>query len=218
VVNEVADLPGWIQALPPIDEGRLAGLQDDRVRARETLLSVDDQLEAVWQAVIARGEQDRTVVILVSDNGFQFGEHRWVGKQTPFEPSIRIPFVVRSPWRPGGVEQALVSTTDVAPTIAALVGVSPPPTTDGVALSALLRGTHAPFRRPGVPITWGGGEDVPAWTGLRTASATYVRWVGGPTELYLLEEDPGQLHPVRPGQVRRFERELARTLGPTGAG
>lgn len=217
-LNEVEDLPAWVRSLPPIDGDRAAELQADRVRARETLLALDEHLRALWQAVVARGEQDRTVVIVVSDNGFQFGEHRWVGKQTPWEPSLRIPFVVRSPWRDGGVDPTLVSTIDVAPTVAGLGGLSPPPETDGLELSGVIRGTGAANDRPGVPISWAGGADVPGWVGIRTRVGTYVRWDEGPTELYLLGPDPDQLHPVHPGTIPRLERALARTLASPGAG
>jgi arylsulfatase A-like enzyme len=218
LVNRVAGKPVWVRALPPIDAEALNQLQTDRVRARETLLSVDEQLHALWRTVVARGEQDRTVVIVVSDNGFQFGEHRWVGKQAPYEPSIRIPFAIRSPWVEGGVEQELVSTLDVAPTIAGLAGLTSP-AMDGIALTAVLRGDGQPPVRLGVPISWAGGEDVPAWAGLRTDSVTYVRWADGTVEEYRLSDDPDQLHPVRPVEFsERFEREMSRVFADPAPG
>ena len=211
-LNDVDDLPAWIRALPPIDGARAAALQADRIRARETLLAVDEQLRATWQAVVARGEQDRTVVIFVSDNGFQFGEHRWVGKQTPYEPSIRVPFVVRSPWMEGGTDGTLVSTIDVAPTIAGLAGISPFPAMDGLDLSDIISGREPSFDRLGVPISWDGGDDVPAWEGLRTRRATYVRWADGTVEEYRLRDDPDQLHPVPLRGRARDDRGLADIL------
>jgi N-acetylglucosamine-6-sulfatase len=76
---------------------------------------VDGYLEALVDAVAARGELDRTVVVFLSDNGYAFGEHRWEGKLVPYDPSIRIPFAVRSPWTGGGTVSGLVSNLDVAP-------------------------------------------------------------------------------------------------------
>lgn len=218
VLNDVGDLPTWVQALPPIDEARADEIETDRVRARETLIAVDEQLRAVWQAVVARGEQDRTVVFFVSDNGFHFGEHRWVGKQTPFEPSIRIPFVVRSPWVDGVTDATLVSTIDVAPTIADLARVTPSPAVDGIGLTEVILGVGQPVDRLGVPISWGGGDDVPAWEGLRTRGATYVRWADGRVEEYRLRADPDQLHPVPTTHRTRVEAELARVLSGRTSG
>lgn len=195
-MNDVDGLAPWIRALPAIDGANAAALRSDAVRARETLLSVDEWLAALWRSVAARGEQDRTVFVFVSDNGFQFGEHRWVGKQTPFEPSLRIPFIVRSPWVDGGVETDLVSTIDVAPTIAALAGLAPTAEVDGVDLSGLIRGIEVSLDRDAVAISWEGGDDVPAWSGFRTTDRTLVRWADGRRETYLLASDPEQLDPI----------------------
>lgn len=216
LLNRVVDLPGWVQGLERIDGERAGELQTARVRARETLLAVDEQLRSIWQAVVARGEQDRTVVIFVSDNGYQFGEHRWVGKQAPFEPSLRIPFAMRSPWIEGGTDRTLVSTIDVAPTIAGLAGVTPFPEMDGLGLSEVIRGTGPQVERLGVPISWAGSGDVPAWSGLRTDGLTYVRWGDGTLEEYRLGDDPEQLHPVEVAPRPRFEEELARLLSGSG--
>jgi arylsulfatase A-like enzyme len=191
-VNDVEGKPAWVQGLPPIDAATLEALEADRVRARETLLAVDGWLEDLWRAVVARGEAGRTVIVVLSDNGFHFGEHRWVGKQAPYEPSIRIPFAVRTPWADGGVDPVLVSTLDVAPTIAALAGIAPP-ASDGVDLSPALRGEGSVVDRSGIPIAWAGGEDVPAWSGERTLDGTTVTWADGTIEAYVLGEDPDRL-------------------------
>lgn len=195
-MNDVDGLAPWVRALPALGDDRAVALSAERVRARETLLAVDEWLAALWRTIVARGEQDRTVIVLVSDNGFQFGEHRWVGKQTPFEPSLRIPFVVRSPWVAGGVEPGLVSTIDVAPTIAALAGLAPPLETDGLDLGGAIRGTGAAPDREAVPISWGGDEDVPAWSGFRLPDRTLVTWADGRQETYVFASDPEQLDPI----------------------
>lgn len=197
VLNDVEGKPAWVRGRPPIDDERAAQLQTDRVRARETLLSADEQLRRVWQAVLARGEQDRTVVVFLSDNGYQFGEHRWVGKQTPYEPSIRVPFAIRSPWVAGGSVPALVSNLDVAPTIVALAGVVAP-SGDGRSLSALLSGSGPAPAGRAVPISWAGSPGVPAWTGVRTTGSIRVRWADGTVERYSLARDPDQLRNLRP--------------------
>jgi hypothetical protein len=47
--------------------------------------------------------------------------------------------------------------------------------------------------RPGVWLDWGGDENVPAWSGVRTAAYTYVRNADGTEELYHNADDPLQL-------------------------
>lgn len=186
VVNDVAGKPAWMQALPPIDAAMLASLQQDRVHARETLLAVDEYVRSLVDAALARGEWDRTAVIFLSDNGYHFGEHRWIGKQTPYEPSIRVPFVIR--WPPG-IEGAppdtLVANLDVAPTVASLAGVDLGPV-DGLALTRPVQADRS------IRIGWVGDEEVPAWRGRRVPGAVFVAWATGETESYDLTVDPDE--------------------------
>jgi N-acetylglucosamine-6-sulfatase len=152
--------------------------------------------------------------VFVSDNGYQFGEHRWVGKQAPYEGSLHVPFAIRSPWTTGGVVPALVANLDVAPTIAALAGASLPWAPDGISLAPLVRGPPplgqrqaSPWVGRSVPLLWGGGDAVPAWSGIRTVTTVYVRNADGTQELYDLRSDPNELHnlaAVRPHERARF--------------
>ena len=59
-----------------------------------TVLSVDDSVGRLVEALKARGELDRTLIVFMSDNGLLAGEHGMVDKRTMHEPSIRIPLVV----------------------------------------------------------------------------------------------------------------------------
>ena len=109
----------------------------------ESLAEVDRALGSLVAEVQARGELDRTLIVFVSDNGYSFGEHRWVGKRCPYEACVRMPFVVRSPWRGAGEIPVPVSNVDLAPTIRDLVGAyvdMPTVPTDGLSLRPLLDG------------------------------------------------------------------------------
>jgi N-acetylglucosamine-6-sulfatase len=196
VLNDVAGKPSWVRELAPIDAPRLAALQADRLAERETLLDVDRWLQELVEVVASRGELDRTVIVFLSDNGYAFGEHRWQGKAAPYEPSIRVPLAIRSPWTPGRTVGDLVANLDVAPTIADLAGVRLPWASDGLSLAPLVRGSPAaPGLGPGrtVPLRWEGDAQVPAWDGVRTAGALCVRYEDGSTEAYDLVRDPDEL-------------------------
>ena len=69
-----------------------------RIRQEETLLSLDRGVRSVVQALRARHELNRTVILYTSDNGFLWGEHRLGGKVWPFEESTHVPLIVRTPW------------------------------------------------------------------------------------------------------------------------
>ena len=62
-----------------------------------TLLSVDESVGRVYDALRASGQLDDTVIVFTSDNGFVLGEHGRVDKRTMYEESIRVPLLVRYP-------------------------------------------------------------------------------------------------------------------------
>ncbi len=145
VLNDVAGKPAWIRNLPPVTPDRVAAFIEARRQERETLLAADDAVRRIVEEVAARGELNRTVFLFLTDNGFAFGEHRWRGKRCPYDPCIGTPFAVRTPWRPSGTAEELVSNADLAPTIAALAGVRPGLAVDGLSFASLL---GAPLRLP----------------------------------------------------------------------
>ena len=190
-----ADAPPWIRALPPIGAETARELDAARIRERRALLAVDDAVEAIVREVAARGDLERTVIFFLTDNGVAFGEHRLTAKSCPYVECVRTPFAVRSPDVPAGTDPALVSTVDLAPTIASLAGVPPAPA-DGLDLAPLLTGTGPPPFRRAVLTEYAGGGGVPAWQGVRTADFALIR-TGDVEELYDLtgargSPDPGE--------------------------
>jgi arylsulfatase A-like enzyme len=214
-MNDVDAAPAWIRERPRIDAETGAALAQAQLRERVALRAVDDAFRALWDAVEAGGELERTVWLFVSDNGFSFGERRWVGKTCPWEPCIHVPFVAYVPGTPGGVSRALVANVDVAPTIADLSRIEVPDV-DGVSLRPLIETGTAPARR-WVPIEWIGDDRVPAWRGVRLQNAVFMRHADGTVELYDLSKDPGQRRNLAddPGSARlraTAERAFERSL------
>jgi N-acetylglucosamine-6-sulfatase len=160
----------------------------------------------------ARGELDRTVVLFLTDNGYSFGLHRLEGKRYPYETSIGIPFAIRAPGADARTDPSLVANIDLASTIAELAGVSPDLPQDGISLVPALRGDPLPARA-GVWLDWGGDENVPAWSGVRTGRFTYVRNTDGTEELYRNDTDPLQLRNLAddPGAIATLNRLRAWT-------
>jgi len=183
VLNDVTGKPGYVRAMPPLDEARRQGYVEADRNERAMLLSVDDAIHALIDAVAARGELDNTVVIFLTDNGYEMGLHRLDGKRFPYTPSIGVPFAIRSPWTPSDTVEDLVANLDVAGTIAELADVAPGRPQDGISLVPALYGRPI-AERPGVFLDWGGDENVPHWQGVRTRSYVYVRNADGFEELY----------------------------------
>ena len=86
----------------------------------------DDHLGQIIEALESQGLLDDTIIVVTSDHGEEFLEHRRKGHaQSLFEEVIRIPLVVRYPKgvRAGAVFDDQVRLADVAPTIVGLAGV-----------------------------------------------------------------------------------------------
>jgi N-acetylglucosamine-6-sulfatase len=202
-MNDVRGKPAWIRNLPPITPAQRALLLVQRRHARETLLEVDRAMQAMTEQVQARGELDRTIIVFLTDNGFSFGEHRWTSKRCPYEPCVRTPLVIRSPWASHSTVDDLVLNVDLAPTFLDLVGSSVPvadPAVDGVSLRPFLdhRSSDPAPARTGVLLQYAGDDVVPAWVAVRTREFAFIRNADGTSELYDLSgsmglPDPGEL-------------------------
>src|SRR4030095_4649396 len=104
--------------------------------------SVDDNIGRVLDWLDANGLRENTVVIYSSDQGFFLGDHGLFDKRFMYEPSMRMPLLVRWPGviKPGSVDSHLVQNLDFAETFLEIGGVSPPPDMQGVSLVPLMRG------------------------------------------------------------------------------
>ena len=108
-----------------------------------SLAAVDESLGRVLETLEAEKILDNTVIIFAGDNGYFHGEHggMW-DKRAAYEPSIRIPLLMRYPplARPGARCDAMVLNIDLAPTILELAGLSVPGTMQGQSWLDVLRG------------------------------------------------------------------------------
>lgn len=215
--EDVSDKPAWVRALPVLGEEGRGALLDDQRRSLETLLAVDEAIDRIVEALRTRGALERTMIVVVSDNGFSFGEHRWVRKSCPYDECVRVPLVVRYPGAVGRVEDALVATVDLAPTIAGLAGVGVPADLDGRSLLPLLEERDEGL----VPVVLESFDDrtIPAWRQIRTPELAYVEYETGERELYDLRSDPHELSNVAEDPAYAAERDrLARRLADLAGG
>jgi N-acetylglucosamine-6-sulfatase len=215
-LDDVRDKPAWVRSLPTIGPATAEALLEQRRRLSETLRGVDRAVRRLVTSIERRGELGRTIVVYLSDNGYSFGEHRWIGKRCPYEACVRIPFVVRSPWAHTASISTPVSNIDIAPTILDLAGLGGSVELDGRSLRPMLEGADQHRERRPILIEWAGDEDVPAWRGIRTADFSYIEHSDGTVELYDLSgrlgpADPLELHDRAGDPAYRRVRETLAT-------
>lgn len=192
-----------------------------------TILSVDDSVGRIYNALRDAGELDRTLFIFTTDNGLLNGEHGMVDKRTMHEPSIRIPLLVRYPplvpaTQPRVIEQQAL-TVDMAPSILDICGARPLPDVHGRSWKRLLQGKTRGWRdawyykynyEKQFPYT-------PNVRGVRTDEWKYIHYPHGDgrpdrhkAELYNLKADPDETRnliddPRHRRKVRALQKQLA---------
>jgi arylsulfatase A-like enzyme len=184
-------------------------------------VGVDENLGRVLDYLDRHKLAEDTVVIYTSDNGFFLGDHGWYDKRWMYEPSLRIPLLVRYPRLGvrGRVDKAFVQNIDFAPTILDLAGVPIPEQMQGRSLRPMLEGRVAlsDWRRS-VYYTYyenswaqlaGKGREalrdpsfayltphrVPPHRGVRTERYKLIEYYGEGNykELFDLQKDPNEL-------------------------
>jgi arylsulfatase A-like enzyme len=178
-------------------------------RQYEALQSVDRMVHDLVAYLGSTGQLANTLIVFMSDNGINIGEHRWKDKAVPYEESIRVPFVVRydpmtTPLA-GSTSNALVANIDLAPTFAEIAGDSAFQgigVVDGTSLTPLLNASATSIRQSLLLEHLDSSRpSVPTYCGLRTPTELYVRYSDGFEELYRLRSDPYELRNVASNAV-----------------
>lgn len=98
----------------------------------------------LMQALDETGQQDNTVFMFFSDQGPQFPSAKW----TTYRQGLNIPFIVRWPdkIKKGSVSNALISLTDLTPTLIDLAGGEAVANLDGKSINPVLLGNQQEHR------------------------------------------------------------------------
>jgi arylsulfatase len=96
---------------------------------------VDEQIGRVLEVLDRRRLLEETVILYISDHGDMTGDHHLWRKSYAYEPSSRIPFLLRAPGQPRGTVNPMpVEIRDVLPTFLDAAGALPERGIDGLSL------------------------------------------------------------------------------------
>ncbi|MBI1357943.1 MAG: sulfatase-like hydrolase/transferase [Acidobacteria bacterium] len=103
---------------------------------------VDENLGRILDYLDQTGQAEDTIIVFTTDNGFFLGEHGWYDKRFMYEPSLRIPLLIRYPrrFKGGQVPEGFAMNIDLAPTILDAAGIAVPEQMQGRSLVPLLEG------------------------------------------------------------------------------
>ena len=197
--DDVSDKPLYLQTLHRPSEGKI----DESYRQiLRSLLSVDDGVASILDALQKMGLGENTIIIYLSDNGLTVGNHRLgLAKNCAYDECVRIPFIIYAPdIFDARIDSHLVANIDLAPTFAELAGVSIPDYVDGTSLWSLLNNKDTAWRDAILIEHWpteeGVGSKIPQFYAVRTVEWKYVEYSTGETELFDLKDDPYELNNV----------------------
>ena len=153
--------------------------------------SVDFQVGRLLDWLEKSGRAQNTIVAVAADHGEALGEH---GELTHgfllYEPTLRVPFILRAPGMARRTVETPVSLADLAPTVAGLAGEPLAAAgLDGRDLSGALRAGTEPasadlYSESEYPRVFG-------WSGLSALRRKNLKYIEAPKpELYDLARDP----------------------------
>jgi iduronate 2-sulfatase len=187
----------WFTTPPNWDVSELG--QRESIRAYYASISfLDANVGRLLDALDRLRLANSTIVVFISDHGYQLGERGQWMKQTLFERSARAPLIVAGPGvsAKGRSSPRIVEFIDLYPTLADLTGLSPPPGLHGRSLAVLVKNPHAAWNRPALTqVQRGSGENAFMGYSVRTERWRYTEWDEGKrgVELYDEAADPSEM-------------------------
>ncbi|MCC6354373.1 MAG: sulfatase [Verrucomicrobiae bacterium] len=160
---------------------------------------MDDNLGLVLDRLDSHKLWERTVVVLVGDNGFHLGDHGGLwAKHTVFENATRVPLIIAGAGVPRGkVMPQPVELLDLYPTLAELCGLPAPSGLEGKSLVPLMDsgGGLTPSRAFSMVYHYDltSGTDI-LGRSVKTGAFRYTEWANGhhDRELYLMNQEPDE--------------------------
>jgi arylsulfatase A-like enzyme len=151
--------------------------------------SMDEGFAFLVAALKERGLYDDTLIVFTSDHGEEFGEHGAIGwhSHSLYDELLRVPLVIRFPGgaHAGRVVEQQVRSLDIAPTMAAILGLPVPDDFAGVDLTRFITGDET--------LSLLAISRMDRKRGIERSSIRTDRWkMMTPGILYDLQTDPGE--------------------------
>jgi len=214
--KNISDKPDYLEDFSPLSEGEIDTATKQILRS---LLSVDDGVASILNALDKTGLSDKTIIVYLTDNGMTLGNHRFgVSKNCVYEECVKTPFIVYAPaYFPARTDDHIVANIDLAPTFIDLAGGTFPDSVNGMSLVPLLEDKNTAWRNDILLEHWpteeGEGSMIPQFYAVRTMEWKYAEYETGEKELYDLVNDPFELTNLAgKRKYREIEAQLAERL------
>lgn len=192
----------------------------------EALIPIDDAVGRTIAHLKKIGELDNTIFCYMGDNGFMFGDFGLIDKRAAYEPSIRVPMIIRLPkgMQKNGTLKQVVANIDIAPTLMEAAGLDKPSNMHGESFWKLLQGQQIPWREALLyEYYWEWNyPHTPTTHAIRGEQYKYIRYHGvwDTEELYDLKHDPDETNnlirdPKQQQRIQKMKSQLFDILAKT---
>lgn len=177
--------------LSPQDVDFWKGVYDSKI------LEGDRRFASFWKEVENMGLDKNTIIIILSDHGEEFYEHKGIDHgHSLYDELVHVPLVFKIPGMKGGVKiTQQVTSIDIAPTLLDVLGIKPnkqyASQLRGKSLWPIIKGQEESEEDVYLETDY---RDFTHKRGIRTANGwKYILTLeSGTQELYNLNEDPGE--------------------------
>lgn len=174
-------------------------IQAYKMGYHRTISAVDDSLGRLMAWLENNGHHENTIVMLMGDNGFMFGEHGLIDKRNAYEESMRIPLLAwGKPIEERHVVEEIAANIDIAPTMLDIAGLELPDQFEGQSLYPLARNEDIDHWRSELLYEYYWEYNfphTPTTFALRTDNFKYITYHGlwDLDELYDMQNDPKEM-------------------------
>lgn len=133
-----AQIPSFLEDVPDV--------RKEVAQYDSSVLRLDQSFHSILEALKASGQEDKTLVVFLSDHGMSFP----FSKATVYRNGTWSPVILRlpstTPLAKPAIHEEFVSSVDLLPTLLELLSVTLPEGLDGHSWTPLLRGESQPNR------------------------------------------------------------------------
>ncbi len=154
---------------------------------------MDREIGRILDALEESGHADNTYIIFTSDHGLAVGSHGLLGKQNPYDHSIKMPFVISGPGIPKDRRvNDMIYMQSVYPTTCQLAGIEVPNSVEFPSIKGLAQGIDS---AEGEPLIYGCYQETQRLIRSKSHKLVYYPQLDR-YQLFDLEKDPNEIQDV----------------------
>lgn len=205
-----------------------AQVQESKKHYYANITFIDDQIGKMIRKLKERGMYDNTLICFLSDHGDEMGDHYHWRKTFPYQGSVHIPFIIKTPKRfqlkSNNKIDNPVGIQDILPTFLAASGQKIPEDMDGKNVLELMEGNTSNWRK------YIGLEHATCyfknnyWAAVTDGRRKYIwHFATGQEQFFDLEKDPHENHeliniPSSNKEIAEWRKNLVTYLKERGEG